>query len=156
MRKVVGAVAHRALKVFRIGAWAWVVTGVGHLATAALLASRPEDPAAAPVLAAMREHGTEIAGIRRSLFELDRGMSFVMAAALVFGGVVCLLVARSAPDLVTRSRSLSALCLAASLVVLGLSLWLLPAPPVVLFTVAAVTFGWALSTARPELSARPA
>ena len=148
--------AHRALKVFRIGAWAWVATGVGHLAAAALLASGPEDPDSAPALAAMREYGTEITGIRRSLLDLDRGMSLVMAAALVFGGAVCLLVARSAPDLVTRSRSLSALCLAASLVVLGLALWLLPAPPIALFTVAGVAFGWALAIVRPELSARPA
>lgn len=148
--------AHRALKAFRIGAWAWVATGVGHLATAALLASRPEDPAATPVLVAMREYGTEIAGVRRSLFELDRGMSLVMAAALVFGGLVCLLVARSVPDLVTRSRSLSGLCLAASLVVLGLSVWLLPAPPIVLFAIACVAFGRVLATARPEVSARSA
>ncbi|PSL57208.1 hypothetical protein B0I31_102186 [Saccharothrix carnea] len=146
----------RALRVFRIGAWAWVVTGVGHLAIAAALALRPREPAAARALAAMREYGMEIAGVRRSLLDLDRGMSLVMAAALIFGGLVCLLVARSAPDLVTRSRSLSGLCLAASLVVLGLSLWLLPAPPVALFTVAGVAFGWALATARPEVSAQPA
>lgn len=148
--------AHRGLKVFRIGAWAWVVTGVGHLATAALLASRPEDPAASSALVAMREYGTEIAGVRRSLLDLDRGMSLVMAAALIFGGLVCLLVARSAPDLVTRSRSLSGLCLVASLVVLGLSVWLLPAPPIVLFTIACLAFGRVLATAHPEVSARPA
>lgn len=148
--------AHRGLKVFRIGAWAWVVTGVGHLATAALLASRPEDPAARSALVAMREYGTEIAGVRRSLLDLDRGMSLVMAAALIFGGLVCLLVARSAPDLVTRSRSLTGLCLVASLVVLGLSVWLLPAPPVVLFAIACVAFGRVLATAHPEVSARPA
>ncbi|WP_443217068.1 LIC_13387 family protein [Saccharothrix sp. CB00851] len=69
---------------------------------------------------------------------------------------MCLLVARSAPDLVTRSRSLSALCLVASLVVLGVSVWLLPVPPITLFTVAGVAFGWALATARPEVSAQPA
>jgi hypothetical protein len=146
----------RGLRVFRIGAWAWVATGLGHLATAVAIGLRPEDPAAARALAAMREHGIEIAGVRRSLRDLDQGMSLVMAAALVFGGVVCLLVARSAPDLVTRSRTLSGLCLAGSLVVLGLSLWLLPLPPIVLFAVACVAFGQAVGTARPEVSAQPA
>ncbi|GAB2967207.1 LIC_13387 family protein [Saccharothrix stipae] len=140
--------SRRALTAFRIGAWAWVVTGVGHLAISVALALRPQEPAAARALAAMREYHTEIAGVRRSLRDLDQGMSLVMAAALIFGGAVCLLVARSAPDLVTRSRSLSGLCLAASLVVLGLSSLLLPAPPIALFAVAGVTFGWALWNAR--------
>jgi hypothetical protein len=120
------------------------------------MALRPEDPAAARALAAMREYSMEIAGVRRSLRDLDLGMSLVMAVALIFGGVVCLLVARSAPDLVTRSRSLSGLCLAASLVVLGLSLWLLPAPPIALFAVACVAFGRVLATVRPEGAAQPA
>ncbi|MFJ6676068.1 hypothetical protein ACIQMJ_33630 [Actinosynnema sp. NPDC091369] len=148
--------AHGALRGFRIGAWAWVVTGVGHLAIAAAMAARPEDPATSRALTAMREHGVEIAGLRRSLLDLDRGMSLVMAAALIFGGVVCLLVARSAPDLVTRARAVSGLGVAASAVVLGLSLWLLPVPPVVLFAVAVVAFGSALVKARPEVSAQPA
>ncbi|MFD0204825.1 hypothetical protein ACFVG9_29070 [Saccharothrix carnea] len=51
---------------------------------------------------------------------------------------------------------MSALCLVASLVVLGVSVWLLPVPPITLFTVAGVAFGWALATARPEVSAQPA
>jgi len=141
---------------FRIGAWSWVITGAGHLMLAAGLALRPEDPAAARAIAAMRVYSVEFAGVRRSLRDIDLGMSLVMAAALIFGGVVCLRVARSAPDLVTRSRSLSGLGLAASLVVLGLSLWLLPAPPIVLFSVASVAFGWALAAARPAPAVQPA
>jgi hypothetical protein len=104
----------------------------------------------------MREHSVEIAGLRRSLHDLDRGMSLVMAVALIFGGVVCLLVARSAPEMVTRARAVSGLGVATSVVVLGLSLWLLPLPPVVLFTVAAVAFGSALVKARPDVPARSA
>lgn len=141
---------------FRIGAWAWVATGVGHLAITVASALGPPEPSAARAVAAMREHSTEIAGLRRSLRDLDQGMSLVMAVALVFGGAVCLLVARSAPDLVTRSRTLSGVCLAGSLVVLGLSVWLLPVPPIVLFAVACAAFGRTLATARPEVSARPA
>ena len=148
--------AQRVLRAFRIGAWAWVVTGAGHLAIAGVLASRPEDAAAARAVAAMRDYVMEIGGIGRSLHQINQGMSLVMATALIFGGLVCLLVARSAPELVTRSRSLSGLCLGGSLVVLGLSLWLLPVPPIVLFTVAGVAFVRALATARPEVSATTA
>ncbi|MCE6998168.1 hypothetical protein LZG04_25710 [Saccharothrix sp. S26] len=146
--------AQRALSVFRIGAGAWVVTGVGHLALTVAVALQPRQPTAARAVAAMRAHTTEIAGLRRSLYELDRGMSLVMAVALVFGGLVCLLVARSAPDLVTRSRSVSGLGLACSLVALGLSLWSLPVPPIVLFAVASAAFGTALVKAGPEVSAQ--
>jgi hypothetical protein len=118
------------------------------------MAMRPEDPAGARAIAAMREYSIEFAGVRRSLHNIDLGMSLVMATELIFGGVACLRVARSAPDLVTRSRSLSGLGLAASLVVLGLSLWLMPAPPIVLFSVASVASGWVLAAA--AAAARPA
>ncbi|MGI5356972.1 LIC_13387 family protein [Streptomyces sp. CA-252508] len=135
---------------FRTGAWAWILTGTGHLTLAAVMGLRPEDPARARATAAMRAYTVEVPGVRRSLHDLDLGMSLVMAVVLVFGGAVCLLVARSAPALVTRSRSLSGLALAASLVVLGLSVLLLPAPPIVLFAVAAAAFGRALAIARPS------
>jgi hypothetical protein len=140
----------------RVGAWSWVITGAGHLLLEAGLALRPEDPAAARAIAAMREYSVEFAGVRRSLHDIDLGVSLVMATALIFGGAACLRVARFAPDLVTRSRSLSGPGLAASLVLLGLSLWLLPAPPIVLFSVASAAFGWALAAARPALAAQPA
>jgi hypothetical protein len=136
---------------FRIGAWSWIITGAGHLTLEAALALLPEDPAAARAFAAMRDYSLEFAGVQRSLRDIDLGMSLVMATALIFGGVACLRVALSAPDVVTRS--LSGPALAASLVVLGLSLWLLPPPPIVLFSVASIAFGWALVAAgRPKSS----
>ncbi|MFE9747883.1 hypothetical protein ACFYOT_23505 [Saccharothrix saharensis] len=153
---MVAVMAHGALRGFRVGAWAWVVTGVGHLAIAAVLTAGPEDAAASRALTAMRERSIEIAGLRRSLYDVNQGMSLVMAAALIFGGSVCLLVARSAPDLVTRARAVSGLGVVASAVVLGLSLWLLPLPPVVLFSVALLAFGTAVVKARPRVPAQPA
>ena len=141
--------SRRALLTFRIGAWSWLITGVGHLLLTAALRLRPATPAGERAVAAMREHGLELAGLRRSLYDINQGMSLVMAVALIFGGVTCLLVARSAPDLVTQSRSLSGLSLAASVATFGVSLWLLPAPPIVLFAVACVTYGWSCVAARP-------
>lgn len=144
--------AGRALALFRVGAWAWIVTGVGHLVITVVMALRPEDPAAARALAAMREYSVEVAGVRRSLRDIDLGMSLAMTAGMIFGGLVCLLVARSAPELL--ARPLVGLALAGSLVMLGLSVWLMPTPPIVLFTVAGVAFGWALAVVRPAPAAQ--
>ncbi|MGI5481115.1 LIC_13387 family protein [Streptomyces lavendofoliae] len=147
-----GPWTRRAVTAFRTGAWAWILTGAGHLTLAVVSGLGPADPAGARAVAAMRAYEIEIGGVRRTLRDIDLGMSFAMATALIFGGAVCLLVARSAPALVTRARALSGLALAASLVVLGLSLALLPLPPVVLFSVAVVAFAGALAAARPAPS----
>ncbi|WP_051570969.1 LIC_13387 family protein [Cryptosporangium arvum] len=137
---------------FRAGAWAWVLTGVGHLTIAAVLALRPANPATAPAVAAMRNADFAFAGPRRSLYDLNIGMSLVMGVALVLAGLLCVLVAREAPGLIERSRLLSGPALAASAVAFGLSAWLLPLPPIVLFGVATVAFGWA--TAHRRLTTR--
>ncbi|WP_024873868.1 LIC_13387 family protein [Saccharomonospora piscinae] len=148
-----GREPHRALTFFRVGAWAWVATGVGHLALEAMMALGPEDPAAARAFAAMRQYTIEFGGIQRDLRDIDLGMSLSMASAMIFAGVLCLLVGRSAPLLVSRSRALSGIALAASLLLLGLSGALFPAPPIVLFSVAVLTFAAALTTARPAPTA---
>jgi hypothetical protein len=129
---------------FTVGAWAWLLTGAGHLTLAALLAARPSNPATAPAVAAMREAEFVFPGPQRSLYDMNTGMSLVMGVALVFAGLVCLLVARGAPGLIARSRALSGLGLAASVTALGLSAWLLPLPPIVLFGVASAGFGRAM------------
>jgi hypothetical protein len=87
-------------------------------------------------------------GPRRSLYDLNTGMSLVMGVALVLAGLACVLVAREAPGLIEGSRSLSGLALAASVVTFGLSVWLLPLPPIVLFGVATLAFGWATTRRR--------
>lgn len=137
---------------FRAGAWAWVVTGAGHLTIAAVLVLRPANPATAPAVAAMRNADFGFPGPRRSLYDLNTGMSLVMGVALVLAGLVCVLVAREAPVLIERSRSLSAPALVASVVTFALSVWLLPLPPIVLFGVATVAFGWATAHRRPARS----
>ncbi|MFF8288241.1 hypothetical protein ACF068_03270 [Streptomyces sp. NPDC016309] len=147
-----GRAARRAPAAFRAGAWAWILTGAGHLTLELVMALRPEDPGRARAVAAMRAYEIGLGGVSRSLRDIDLGMSMVMGTALVFGGLICLLVARAAPALITGSRALSGPALAASLVVLGLSVALLPLPPVVLFTVACVGFGVAVATARPAAS----
>lgn len=112
------------------------MTGAGHLAITGIQVLRAEESTA---VTAMREYVVAIGGIGRSLYELDLGMSLVMGVALIFGGLVCL----RAP-----SPSLCVPALVASLIVFGLSLWFLPAPPIVLFAVAVVAFGRAAVTLR--------
>jgi hypothetical protein len=141
-----------ATSAFRAGAWAWLLTGAGHLTIAAVLALSPASPATAPAVAAMRNAAFAFPGPRRSLYDLNTGMSLVMGIALVLAGLVCVLVAREAPGLIERSRSLSGLTLAASVAAFGLSAWLLPLPPIVLFGVATVAFGWAAARRRPTRS----
>ena len=94
-------------------------------------------------MAAMREHGIELLGLKRSLADLDLGMSLVMGVALLFAGALCLLV----PEV---TRKLAGLALVASLVALGLSAWLLPVPPIALFAVACLAFGWTLVKPEPR------
>ncbi|WP_437946425.1 hypothetical protein WME98_37055 [Sorangium sp. So ce296] len=54
----------RAQVLFQVGAWAWVVTGIGHLAITALLLGRPATPAAeTAVLDAMRAHRMSMMGL---------------------------------------------------------------------------------------------
>lgn len=146
----------RALTLFRIGAWSWVITGAGHLTLAGALALRPETAPAARASAAAREYTLAIAGLRRSLFDINMGISTVMGLALIFAGAVCLLVTRSAPAMVTDGWSLSALALAVSLAVLAVALGLLPLPPIVLFAVATAAFGAACARARPVPDSRTA
>ncbi|WP_438003776.1 hypothetical protein WME89_33615 [Sorangium sp. So ce321] len=44
----------RAQVLFQVGAWAWVVTGIGHLAITALLLGRPATPPRRPRSSARR------------------------------------------------------------------------------------------------------
>ncbi|WP_157641390.1 LIC_13387 family protein [Longispora albida] len=139
----------KRLTAFRVGAWAWIATGTGHLVLDALMELRTETPEIARATAAMREYRLAFGGIERGMDEISQGMSLAMGVALVFSGLLLLRMARLAPALV--NRSLCALALGMSAVVLAVSVWLLPTPPIALFTVATVAFGVAWSRApRPS------
>ncbi|MGW6446265.1 LIC_13387 family protein [Lentzea sp. NPDC055074] len=129
-------------RTFRIGAWAWIATGVGHLAIMGVMALGDPDPAAARAAAAAEEVEFALGGVSRTLHEVDLGINLVMSVALVFGGLVCLVAAKEGPV----PRALTGLGFATSLVLLGVSVVLLPSPPIVLFAVAALAFGHAFAT----------
>lgn len=123
---------------FRVGAAAWVVTGVGHGVLEFVLRGDPE------LNAAMRESRIEVGPVRLDAESLNRGVSLAMSLAMVFVGVLLWMIAdllRSDPD---RLRPFGIVALGASILALGLAVWWVPGPPLVTFAVATVAFAAAL------------
>lgn len=133
---------------FRIGSWAWIATGVGHLSLMGVMALGDADPAAARATAAAKDVEFALGGVQRTLYEVDLGINVVMSIALVFGGLACLVVAKAGPV----PRALAALVSATSLALFAVSVVLLPSPPIVLFAVASLAFGHAFVTAGREVA----
>ncbi|MCX2949176.1 LIC_13387 family protein [Lentzea sp. NEAU-D7] len=128
-------------RTFRIGSWAWIATGVGHLAIMGAMALGDGGPAGERAAAA-KEVEFALGGINRTLHEVDLGINFVMSIALVFGGLACLVAVKAGPV----PRALAGLGFATSLALLAVAVLLLPSPPIVLFALAALAFGHAFVT----------
>ena len=82
----------RALVLFCVGAWCWVVVGAGHLAIVLVRSARAPGPAAAAVIAAMRGHPVRFLGLTRNLFAMHVGYSVAMGVLSICGGALSLLV----------------------------------------------------------------
>lgn len=143
------------LVLYRIGAWCFIVNGLGHLAGEVILALSP-DPANATLDAALRDHYLELFGQRRSFLDVELGIGLGMSLAMVLAGVLFLLVARLAGDATDRARRAACVGLAASLTGLVITVALLPPPPIILFALASLAFAAALIVrpARPSLEVR--
>ncbi|MET9226257.1 hypothetical protein [Lentzea sp. NPDC003310] len=128
-------------RTFLVGAWAWIVTGVGHLSLMGVMELGDGNPADDRAVAAAEQVEFALGGIQRTLHEVNLGINFVMSIALVFGGLVCLVAAKAAPV----PRALAGLGLGTSLALLAVAVLLLPSPPIVLFAVASVAFGHAFA-----------
>ncbi|MEV6523955.1 hypothetical protein AB0M43_18550 [Longispora sp. NPDC051575] len=142
----------KTLTLFRVGAWSWVVTGVGHTVLDTLMSLRPTPPEDEAITAAMKAHTLEIGGIARSTSDLLNGFSIATGVAIALVGVLFLIVARSTSPLV----GVTWLGLGASLVLLAVAAVLLPSPPIVLFSVASLGFGLSLVARRRPASLTPA
>ena len=92
-------------------------------------------------------------GLSRNQLELGQGYSFATALWITVAGVAFLLVARSAPQIVERGRSLTVLGLVASVGMVGLSALYLTLLPVIFFTISSVLFALALWSRRTVRSA---
>ncbi|CRK60849.1 hypothetical protein [Alloactinosynnema sp. L-07] len=129
------------LSLYRVGAWCWIVTGVGHLIGEVLLRLSPS-PEGTAAHAAMGEHYFELMGTRRSIQQMMTGFGVAMGLAIALSGLLFLLVARVAAD--DKARPAGFVGLAVSAAMFTVAVTLLPPPPIVLFALASLAFAAAL------------
>ncbi|MFD0422631.1 LIC_13387 family protein [Streptomyces parvus] len=129
---------------FRIGAYGFVVLGVGHLAFVAAKASVTPTPEQRTADTAMRESTFTLLGLERTTFDVTHGMSIAMGLFVIACGLLMLAAVRQAPDLVRRRTAFGWVSLAASLTALGLALLLLPAPPIIILPITSYAFALSL------------
>ncbi|MYR79419.1 hypothetical protein K7395_20910 [Streptomyces filamentosus] len=132
------------VRAFRIGAYGFVVLGVGHLAFVAAKASATPTPEQRTADTAMRESTVTLLGLERTTFDVTHGMSIAMGLFVVACGLLMLAAVRQAPGLVRRRTAFGWVSLAASLTALGLALLLLPAPPIIILPVTSYAFALSL------------
>lgn len=137
----------RARTAERVGGWAYVVVGGGHLATASLLPSSSDQL----VIERQMEQARFPIPPGHSYADLMQGFSVAMAVLLVAWGVSMLLATRNGRAL---EQAQVALSLVVSLLLLGTSVLLLPAPPIVLMTVASVALAVSLHSSHRGKQAR--
>ncbi|MDC0673779.1 LIC_13387 family protein [Nannocystis radixulma] len=128
---------------YRVGAWCWIATGIGHLSIEAALSLASASPESARLKAAMRENVLAIGGVPRTSLDVVNGISIAMGLALVLAGVLFLMIARVAGS-AEQTRGAAGLGLVASLVLLVVAVIFLPLPPIVTFTASSASFAVAL------------
>ncbi|OJF11055.1 LIC_13387 family protein [Couchioplanes caeruleus] len=125
----------------RVGGWAFVLTGVGHVTLASLLTSTGDVLAVERQMQQARFPMTP----SHSVADLMQGFSVAMSILLVAVGASILLMTRRGR---AAEQAQLALMLALSLALLITALLLLPAPPIVLMTISSVAFAVALDASR--------
>jgi ABC-type Na+ efflux pump permease subunit len=136
---------------YRVGAWCWIITGLGHTAGDVYLRLMPSDDDEA-FDAVLRNQTFELMGAQRSHYELFMGFSLAMGISIALVGVLFLMLARFAAE-PRQARQAGFVGLAASLGLLALSAALEPPPPIVLFTLASLAF--AAAVIAPVRARRP-
>jgi len=122
---------------FRMGAWALVIVGVGHLGIV-FLASLRRPRASQERDAYLRAQVVPVLGRNCNLRDMYAGFSVVMGLLFMTLGAADLLLGVMVPP------SLGWLNLGVSVVLLGISIRAFPPPPIVVLSVASVCFGLAL------------
>ncbi len=135
-----------SFRFYCIGAWLWIITGVGH--SIADVLSRAF-PSAADKLAdaALSDLPFEFFGMNSDYYRLTMGFSLAMGTSIALVGVLFLLIAGLAANTTDRARPACFVGLAASvgLFVLSVAVLQLP-PPIITFALASLAFAAALFT----------
>ena len=135
------------LTAFRVGAAAWMFTGVVHDILELVLPADPE------LDAAMRATSLELGPVSLQADLLNRGMSLSMGLAMLVVGLLLWMIAEALEAPSHRMRTFGVVALVSSAAALALAVVFVPGPPLVTFTVATVAFAVAL-LAKPALRTR--
>ena len=132
------------LRLYRAGAWLWIITGVVHNIGDVL--SRMFPPAAKePIRATLRELPFEVFGMKSNYYSLTMGFSLAMGTSIALAGVLFLITANMSTGVADRVRPACLAGIVASLVLLFLAIAVLQLlPPIVTFTLASVAFSAAV------------
>ena len=135
-----------SFRFYRIGAWLWIITGVTHNLFDLLSRLFPS-AAKEPVRTALRNLPFEFLGMNSDYYKLTMGFSLTMGTSIALVGVLFLMIARLTTDNAVRTRPACLVGLAASVVLLALSVTVLQLPPpMATFTSASLAFAAALFT----------
>lgn len=139
-----------SVRPFTVGAYGFVILGIGHLALSTVTALAAQTPQQRATDAAMQESTFTLLGLERTALDLFTGMSIAMALFSLTCGLLILAAVRHAPALVQRRTAFGWIALATSLAVLAISLVLLPPAPISVLTVTSCAFALSLRRAAPS------
>lgn len=120
------------LTAFRVGAAAWVVTGLVHDVLEFVLPGDPE------LNAAMRASVIEVGPVSLDAELLNRGMSLSMGLAMMVVGVLLWMIARVFQTNPERARPFGIVALVGTVLTLALAVVCVPGPPLLTFSVATI------------------
>ncbi|MEJ8640257.1 hypothetical protein WKI68_00180 [Streptomyces sp. MS1.HAVA.3] len=137
------------MRSFKVGVGGFLLLGTGHLALTGAAAWGDPTAQQEAASAAMRSTSMNLLGLERSTLDVVNGMSSVMALFVISCALLALFAARHCPTLVERRTAFGWTLLAASLVGLAISAFLLPLPPIAVLTVTSCAFALSLRRAAP-------
>jgi hypothetical protein len=135
-------------RLFRFGAWCFIVVGGTHLVVTGVTVLGPPDPAAQRALDAMGDVPTTLAGVRTDMAQLFYGFSVAMALLGIGFGLLNLVVLRQAPGILVGGTALLWVDAGVAALLLAVAVLAFPAPPIVADAAALAAYGWALAMTR--------
>ena len=136
-------------RLFKVGAWCFIVIGLAHLLVQLAALTGSPAPGVQRVFDAMSHTSTSLLLLGRSLTQLFYGFSVTMALSILGLGILDLVVVRQARQLVARGWAVPGTNLALASLGLAVSLLAFPEPPIAALAIATVAFAATL-VIRPQ------